>query len=160
MSQYGGFWARVLAYIIDSIIVNVAVSLVGFVVGLGMGIPLMAAGSDSAIIAAISGATGGVLGLAGSWLYYALMESSPRQATVGKLALGLVVTDESGRRIGFGRATGRYFAKILSAMILLVGFMMVGWTARKQGLHDLIAGTLVYKSRDPQAIGVDLEAFR
>jgi uncharacterized RDD family membrane protein YckC len=157
MSQYGGFWARVLA---DSIILNVAVSMISFVLGLGMGLPLMAAGSDAEMIGLISGATGGVLGLVASWLYFALMESSPRQATVGKLALGLAVTDENGRRIGFGRATGRYFAKIISSIILLIGFMMVGWTARKQGLHDLIAGTLVYKTRNPEQIGVDVEAFR
>ena len=160
MSQYGGFWVRVLAYIIDSIIINVGVSIIGFVLGLGMGVPLMAGGSSAEMIALISGATGGMLGLVGSWLYFALMESSPRQATVGKLALGLAVTDENGRRIGFGRATGRYFAKIISGMILLIGFMMVGWTARKQGLHDMIAGTLVYKTRNPEAIGVDVEAFR
>jgi len=76
------------------------------------------------------------------------------------MALGLVVADEMGQRISFGRATGRYFAKILSSLILLIGFFMIGWTARKQGLHDMIAGTLVYKARNPQEIGVSVEAFR
>jgi uncharacterized RDD family membrane protein YckC len=84
------------------------------------------------------------------WLYYALMESSSNQGTLGKMALGLTVTDQAGQRISFGRATGRFFAKILSAMILLIGFFMIGWTARKQGLHDMIAGTLVVK-RAPSA---------
>ena len=68
---------------------------------------------------------------------------------VGKQALKLVVTDEHGERIGFGRATGRYFAKFLSAMFFLIGFCMVGWTARKRGLHDVIAGTLVQRSDSP-----------
>lgn len=160
MSEYGGFWRRVVAYIIDTIIMNVVVSMIGFVLGLGMGVSMLGMGSDAGMIGAASAIGGGLLGFIATWLYFAIMESSSHQATVGKLALGLVVADESGRRIGFGRATGRYFAKFISALILLVGFMMVGWTARKQGLHDLIAGTLVYKSRNPQAVGVDVEAFR
>jgi uncharacterized RDD family membrane protein YckC len=160
MLQYGGFWLRVVAYIIDSIIVNIGTSLIGFVVGLGTGSGMTMLGMGTMTAAGVSGILGGGIGLIGSWLYFALMESSPSQATLGKMALGLAVTDENGRRIGFGRATGRYFAKILSAMILLVGFMMVGWTQRKRGLHDMIAGTLVYKSRNPQEIGVDVEAFR
>jgi uncharacterized RDD family membrane protein YckC len=158
MPRYGGFWRRVLAYIIDSIIINIAVSALGVAIGLGLAVPMQTSGSD--FIEAVSGVTGGVLGLFGSWLYFAIMESSSQQATVGKLAMGLVVTDEAGHRIGFGRATGRYFAKILSALILMIGFMMVGWTERKQGLHDLIAGTLVFKSRVPGGVGVDVEAFR
>ena len=81
--------------------------------------------------------------LFGGWLYFALMESSTRQATLGKMALDMKVTDDEGNRISFGRATGRYFAKILSALILLIGFIMVAFTDRKRGLHDMIAGTLV-----------------
>jgi len=81
------------------------------------------------------------------WLYYALFEASHFQATPGKMALGLVVTDETGHRIGFGRATGRYFAKLISALILYIGFMMAGWTEKKQALHDILASTLVLKKR-------------
>ena len=84
------------------------------------------------------------------WLYYALMESSGMQATLGKKALGLIVTDESGQRISFARATGRYFAKIVSALILLIGFIMVAFTERKQGLHDKLAGTLVVRGQPGQ----------
>jgi uncharacterized RDD family membrane protein YckC len=65
------------------------------------------------------------------------------------MALGIIVTDLEGRRIGFGRATGRYFAKILSALILGIGFLMVAFTQRKQGLHDMIAGTLVVRGTAP-----------
>jgi uncharacterized RDD family membrane protein YckC len=77
------------------------------------------------------------------WLYFALMESSARQATFGKSRMNLAVTDEQGQRISFLRATGRHFAKILSAIILLIGFIMVAFDSRKQGLHDKIASTLV-----------------
>ena len=82
----------------------------------------------------------------GEWLYFSLLESSANQATVGKIVCGLKVTDLDGRRISFGRATARYFAKILSGLILLIGFAMVGWTTQKRGLHDFIAGTLVLRN--------------
>ncbi len=87
-----------------------------------------------------------VLTIAASWLYEAVMESSSYQATLGKMILGMKVSDLYGNRISFARATGRHFAKILSAMILCIGFIMVGLTERKQGLHDLVAGTLVPRS--------------
>jgi uncharacterized RDD family membrane protein YckC len=160
MPPYGGFWVRVLAYILDSIILNIAVSIVSFAIGLGLGARTQAGVGNPESMQLVSGLLGSGVSLVGSWLYFAIMESSSHQATVGKLALGLAVTDERGNRIGFGRATGRYFAKILSGLILLIGFMMVGWTQRKQGLHDMIAGTLVYKTRDPQNIGVDVDVFR
>ena len=81
-----------------------------------------------------------------SWLYCALMESSSYQATLGKMIFGMKVTDLCGNRISFARATGRHFAKILSGLILCIGFIMVGLSERKQGLHDLLAGTLVRRS--------------
>lgn len=160
MPQYGGFWRRFVAYVLDAIIINVVTSVIGGVIGAGIGLQAVASGSSIAALETVSGITGGLIGLVGSWLYSALLESSSYQATPGKMALGLVVTDENGQRISFGRATGRYFAKILSSIILLIGFFMIGWTARKQGLHDMIAGTLVYKARSPQEIGVNIEAFR
>ena len=78
-------------------------------------------------------------------LYFPVMESSGRQATFGKQICGLAVTDTHGRRISFGRAVGRYLAKILSALLLCIGFLMVAFTHRKRGLHDVIAGTLVVR---------------
>ena len=77
------------------------------------------------------------------WLYFALQESSAAQASLGKRAFGLKVVDERGERIEFGRATFRFFSKILSGLILGVGFLMAGFTARKQTLHDMLAGTFV-----------------
>lgn len=91
---------------------------------LGLGAMNFAEGNENAFV----GMYFGVLGISFvmGWLYSAVLESSSMQGTLGKKALGLVVTDMDGRRISFGRATGRYFAKFLSAMILLVGFMMAG----------------------------------
>jgi uncharacterized RDD family membrane protein YckC len=80
-----------------------------------------------------------------TWSYYAGMESSPLRATAGKWAVGAYVTDLEGNRITFGRATGRHFSKIISALILLIGYIMAGLTRRKQALHDQIAGCLVLR---------------
>ncbi|WP_216820638.1 RDD family protein, partial [Cnuella takakiae] len=84
-----------------------------------------------------------VLNFLVGWLYYAVMESGPNQATLGKKALGLKVTNMNGGPITFGQATGRYFGKILSAIILLIGYLMMLWDNKKQTLHDKLAGTLV-----------------
>jgi uncharacterized RDD family membrane protein YckC len=84
--------------------------------------------------------------LAVTWLYHAWMESSEWQATVGKKALGLVVTDMAGRRVSFGRATGRHFGKIVTNVVpFLIGYIMAGFTAQKQALHDMIAGCLILR---------------
>jgi uncharacterized RDD family membrane protein YckC len=81
-----------------------------------------------------------------TWLYHALMESSEWQATLGKKALGLVVTDLAGQRVSFGRSTGRHFGKIITNMVpLLIGYIMAGFTAKKQALHDMLAGCLVLR---------------
>lgn len=81
--------------------------------------------------------------LAISWVYSALMESSARQATLGKAALGIAVTDLDGRRISFGKGMARGLGKIASALLLFAGLIMAGTTARKQGLHDIMTGCLV-----------------
>jgi uncharacterized RDD family membrane protein YckC len=134
--KYAGFWIRFVAYIIDTIIIAVVCFIV-----LLFSFVLM--GSDAWMIALAY-----VFCICFSWLYFACQESSPKQATIGKQALGLVVTDPEYQRISFGRATGRWIAKIISALILYIGFIMIGFTERKQGLHDMIVSTYVcYKSR-------------
>ena len=148
--QYAGFWRRFVAHLIDQIVVG----LVAFVVlipalallGVGIGAGMMEE-SESAIgliLAAVAAYLLAILLIIiGQWLYHALMESSNRQATLGKLALGIVVTDLNGNRISFGRATGRYFGKILSGMIMMIGYIMAGFTEKKQALHDIMASCLV-----------------
>ncbi len=128
--EYAGFWRRVGAALIDAILVGVVGGILNAILG--------ATGDDS-------GAIGGLITFVGAYAYYAGMESSSSQATVGKMALGIQVTDLNGRRISFWRALGRNLAEILSALILLIGYIMVAFTAKKQGLHDMIAGTLVVK---------------
>jgi uncharacterized RDD family membrane protein YckC len=82
----------------------------------------------------------------GNWLYYSLMESSSRQATLGKMAVGIKVTDMNGQRISFLNATGRYFGKIISGAVFMIGYIMIIFTEKKQGLHDIMAGTLVVRT--------------
>jgi uncharacterized RDD family membrane protein YckC len=148
---YGGFWIRFVAYLIDQIIMSVASFIISFVVALVLGIALRAGGTAADSVIVTTQIIGGLIGFVLGWLYYAIMESSARQATFGKQAMGLIVTDQDGYRISFGRATGRYFAKILSGLILGIGFLMIGFSARKQGLHDQIADTLVVKA-DPGTV--------
>jgi uncharacterized RDD family membrane protein YckC len=132
----------VLAALIDAVIVRVVAVPVGLIFG-GLGMAGMMTGLPHAGLGILGGGVTVIVVLFGGWLYEALMESSSYQATIGKMVLGMKVTDLYGNRISFGRATGRHFAKILSGMILCIGFIMVGLTERKQGLHDLLAGTLV-----------------
>src|SRR6266480_1886396 len=81
-----------------------------------------------------------------TWLYHAVLESSEWQATVGKRVLGLVVTDMAGQRVSFGRSTGRHFGKIITNLVpVLIGYLMAGFTEKKQALHDMIAGCLVLR---------------
>lgn len=133
--NYATFWQRLAAAIIDSIIVQIGISLLSFAVGLVYG--LLGGGSGGA------GALGVLIGLLGSWLYYALMESSAKQATLGKMAMSIYVTDLNGNKLTFGKATVRHFGKILSSLILLIGYLMVAFTEKKQALHDQLAGALV-----------------
>ncbi len=86
-----------------------------------------------------------VFGLIFNWFYFAGFESSYLQATPGKWLLGIRVTDLQNKRITFGQATGRHFAKIVSALILCIGYMMAGFTERRQALHDMMAECLVWK---------------
>jgi uncharacterized RDD family membrane protein YckC len=160
MAYYGGFWRRVAAYIIDSIILNIAFSFLAMIFGIGLSVTsLIGDGAMGDTLAFGTITLIWTVNIVGNWLYFALMESSSMQATIGKLALGVVVTDEHGDRISFLRATGRYFAKILSGLILLIGFIMVAFTARKQGLHDFIASTLVHKTRDPGSLRSHASVF-
>ena len=132
------FGIRFGAHIIDSIVTYI----LGFVAGFFVGAILVAGGTTSS---GTLGGFGAIAGLVASWLYYALMESSTKQATLGKQACGLVVTDLQGQRISFGQASGRYFGMFVSTLTLFIGFLMCAWTERKQCLHDMMASCLVLK---------------
>ncbi|HLE36474.1 MAG TPA: RDD family protein [Candidatus Acidoferrales bacterium] len=147
--QYAGFWLRFLAYLIDSLVLSVPAVFLVFLMFVGMAGSLSQIERRNEVVPVL----GSILFLilfyvllfAGLWLYYAIMESSSWQATLGKKALNLQVTDLDGRRISFGRASGRFFGKLISGMILNIGYIMAGFTEKKQALHDMIAGCLVLR---------------
>lgn len=153
---YAGFWLRFVAYLIDRVILGVAtIALIipfFFLIGgaawletlprhrferfepgqLGVLLTLIL------VLVCISALV--------QWLYYAYLESGVKQATWGKQAVGVYVTDLAGNRVTFGRASGRFFAKFITALIpLWIGYIMAGFTERRQALHDMIASCLVLR---------------
>ena len=141
--QYAGFWRRFGAALIDGILINIiyiAIYYICVLIGLSVA-------EDDDWGWTVGFWVGWILAIVLSWIYYAAMESSSKQATLGKMSLGIVVTDLEGRRISFGKATRRYFGKVISAVILYIGFIMIGFTEKKQGLHDMIAQCLVVVKR-------------
>jgi uncharacterized RDD family membrane protein YckC len=151
--QHAGFWLRFVAYLIDGAILlagEFAIFLVFGLIGGALDGSLSSAGSSSSSGGpgrSITSLLAWLVVLAGTWLYFSLQESSSYQATPGKRALGLKVVDLEGRRLSLGRATARWFSKLLSGLICYIGFFMAGFTERKQALHDMIAGTLVIRAR-------------
>ncbi|MDM8001161.1 MAG: RDD family protein [Dehalococcoidia bacterium] len=135
--KYAGFWIRLLAGVIDLVITGLIFFSAVIIVPILLG-PLIGVPSGAAIVAGAA-----VTWLVITWLYWAIMESSSKQATVGKGMLDIVVTDAEGKRMSFRKASLRHLWKLASALPALAGFVVAGFTARKQAVHDLIAGTLV-----------------
>jgi uncharacterized RDD family membrane protein YckC len=142
--SYAGFWKRFGAVIIDSILLSIVSGIcIAIIISVLGGAMIFSGGESVLSYGILMGVSIYALGFIINWLYFTLMESSTKQATLGKMALGIVVVDDQGNRISFARANGRYWSKILSAMFLCIGYIMAGFTAKKQALHDLIASTLV-----------------
>jgi uncharacterized RDD family membrane protein YckC len=154
--KYAGFWLRFAAYIIDQFVIGMA----GLIVAIPIIIGIVAFGfnlrgihepsdffnQDGLIM--VSGIIGmivlaAMISIVMKWLYYALMESSKYGGTLGKMAVSIKVVDMDGNRISFARATGRYFSKIITNMTFFIGYIIAGFTDKKQALHDLIASCLV-----------------
>jgi len=134
---YAGFWKRFSAALIDGIVTTIGCAIIGFIFGF---IFILSTGiNDPDVLEFI----GNILGIFLVWLYFSVMESSSSQGTFGKMAVGIKVTDLSGYRVSFGKATGRHFGKIISTIIFLIGFIMVAFTDKKQGLHDMMSGCLI-----------------
>lgn len=154
---YAGFWKRLAAAWIDCL-VAIAIWMIGAYIYSAIYLEdlvpsLLADGytdPDEIVEEAnFRGVVGGgyllLFSLVIMWIYYSAFESSKKQATLGKMAVGIEITDLHGNRIGFGKASGRYFGKIISAMIIGIGYLMAAFTKRKQGLHDMMAGCLVIR---------------
>jgi uncharacterized RDD family membrane protein YckC len=142
--RFAGFWERLFALVVDVIIMIVVTMIISsiYLIGYSMLLSVPTYGYDIETMASL-------VGLPVAWLYYAVMESSKRQATFGKMLFGLRVVDLNGDRISFGRASGRYFGKALSSFTFLIGYFMAGWTRKKQALHDKMSRCLVVKNNSP-----------
>jgi uncharacterized RDD family membrane protein YckC len=157
VTDYAGFWLRFVAYVIDSLILGIPICAIVLIIlvltgALGALHNMDVSDPSHAMVGmlgvGIIGMYFGILSIAivGAWLYYAYCESSTWQGTLGKKALGLIVTDLDGRPVTFGRASGRFFSKIITGLIPFgIGYIMAGFTARKQALHDMIASCLVLR---------------
>jgi len=161
--KYAGFWKRFIAHLIDIFILGIVKSTLLLPIYIFLGISLLdfeqlgehkkfvsavySLDSDSQITTIATFiffiAIAAVVSIVLEWLYFALMESSLKQATLGKMVLRIKVTDSAGNRISFGKASGRHFGKYLSGLFLLIGYIMAGFTEHKQALHDLLAGCFV-----------------
>lgn len=134
VERYGGFWRRTTATLIDCAILFVPlVILVGLFHGYGL-----------------------LCSVVGYGFYCALLESSPRQATVGKQIMRLRVMRDDGRPLGFWHASGRVLAKSLSALTFGVGFLLAGLNHRRQALHDMISGTVVVRAQSSASVAAEI----
>jgi uncharacterized RDD family membrane protein YckC len=158
-SKYAGFWLRFIAYIIDYVVIQILQSFVVVPFLAMLGFSFAAQGfsfdfdslSEEEIIAMATAFFSAVsslilLTMAIQVLYYAIMEASKYQATLGKMALGLKVTDMNGQPIDFPKSLLRNLAKIISGMLMMIGYIIAGFTEKKQALHDMIANALVVKN--------------
>lgn len=164
--KFAGFWKRFAAYMIDKIILSLILPFWFIPMILFLSLGDLFNGDYSESIESVSqqfffddSNTESiyflyvfilfvlVFGVIVEWLYFSIFESSVKRATPGKMILGIEVTDLTGNRISFARATGRYFSKILSSLFFMIGYLMAGFTERKQALHDFIASTLVLEKQ-------------
>ena len=127
--NYAGFWIRIGAYLIDIAILIIPIA----------GLQYLFFGSTFSNPSSYDQ----IVNLGVWWIYYAILESSSLQGTLGKKALGIKVINENGERINFGKATGRYWAMFISCLMLFIGIIQIGFDKRKQGFHDKIANCLV-----------------
>ncbi|MGL0788439.1 RDD family protein [Xanthomonas translucens] len=142
-----GFWKRTAAYLIDGMLVGIVSQVIQFVIMLGFFGFSGLGGGRTPDFSSASGILMLVLAylvpLAMSALYFGLFHASTKQATLGKMAIGIKVVRTDGSRISVGRGIGRYFGFLLSSLTLFIGFLMAAFTERKQALHDMLCDTLV-----------------
>ena len=155
-TTYAGFWLRFVAWFIDVILLGI----IGFVIIapilVAMGLASNFSFNDFQNPEDVAGMVAAVSALFGvSWaanevikvLYHSFMESSKYQGSIGKMALGIIVTDTQGQKLDFGKAMIRNLCKIISNLTFTIGYIMAGFTEKQQALHDVIAGTLVVKKQ-------------
>jgi uncharacterized RDD family membrane protein YckC len=137
--QFAGFWIRVCAYIIDVLVIFCL--MFPIVLAYTVYVSILASQNlrPDLVIQLLYNLFSFILGIS----YFTYCHGSKRQATVGKRCVGIYVINSEGEKLSRLHAFGRYFALFLSSITLCIGYMMAGWTKKKQALHDLVAGTYV-----------------
>lgn len=157
--DFAGFWLRFGAWVIDYIILMVPFTAISLSMGLGAAMSQLLSQMQTDQAAAITAYALAIrpityVLLVIGFAYYAFFESSKWQATPGKMAVGIRVTDVDGNRLGIGRAAGRNAVRLVNAFTFLVPmvfYVTSAFTQRKQGVHDLLAGTYVVMGRADKA---------
>lgn len=146
---YAGFWRRLIAVILDQIILIVARFFIYGALGLMVYamLYLFDVRDHHTLIFSIGGGVLTLVDMWLTWIYFAMMESSSLQGSLGKLALGIRVYHVDNRPLKFEEATVRYFAKILSAASLSVGYLLAAFSSKKQALHDFVAHAVLVVER-------------
>jgi|JI10StandDraft_1071094.scaffolds.fasta_scaffold124152_3 uncharacterized RDD family membrane protein YckC len=147
---YAGFWRRLTAAILDQVVLAVARAFIYGILGLILyaSIYLFEIKENHILIYAVFGGCIFLMNIWLTWIYFALMESSSLQGTLGKLALGVRVFHNTDQRaLTFEEATKRYFAKILSRWTLLIGYILCAFSSKKQALHDFIGNSVLVIGR-------------
>lgn len=130
MQWHSSFFRRFIASIIDIFVITLFIVFIQFILGFR------------------DGTFFNIIIFLLVWDYFAFQESSTRKGTVGKQAMNLIVTDLEGNKISFIQATKRFLGKFLAAIPFFAGFFLIFFTKKKQGLHDIIAKTLVFIQED------------
>ncbi len=141
--EYAGFWRRLTGMLVDALLLFFPEAILRVLLGL----PVLSyedQWGDSRVLLA-EGST-----FLMAVLYCSLLECSGAQGSLGQQLLGIRVTDVKGRRIGFARAVGRQFGKILSVLLCCFGYAFQLWNHRRQTLHDMMSGCVVVRARGPE----------
>jgi ABC-type transport system involved in multi-copper enzyme maturation permease subunit/uncharacterized RDD family membrane protein YckC len=144
-TAYAAFWRRAVAFLIDTGIVQLGCGAIGLLIGVGALLVADQSDESPGIVLARYAALGSLASVVVGWLYYALFETSRRRASPGKSLMRVFVTDGDGRRVSFGRASGRYWSKVLSGVLLGFGYLIAPFSPQMRTMHDRFADTLVLK---------------
>jgi uncharacterized RDD family membrane protein YckC len=141
---FAGFWLRAVAYLIDTVLISL---VFGLIASLYPSTFIKYPDATTTSLASLPQLTpiAFVITITATWFYYTVFEASIWQATPGKRVMKLYVSDLSGRRLTFARAAARNLAKMISSLTFLVGYLVAGFTEKKQALHDILASCLVLR---------------
>jgi uncharacterized RDD family membrane protein YckC len=142
--SFAGFWLRAFAYLFDTVLISL---FFGLIASLYPATFIKYPDAASTSLTSLPQLTpiAFAITITATWFYYTMFEASVWQATPGKRVLRLYVADLDGKRVTFARAAARNFAKLISSLTFLVGYLVAGFTEKKQALHDILAGCLVLR---------------